>query len=190
MVVIKAGRGTSAGIVLNGRLHYGEGSGAGEIGHVRILGNEQLCPCGHIGCLETLVSSLAIIKKARVVFAENPNSSLHKFAKTEAEITTESIVLAFQDGDEAVAAIIEEIGLYLGTAIANFVGVINFKHIILAGSFARFGQPLVDIINREMRLGSMDTLSRDTTVHLSGLGEDVVMLGAASLLLSHELGAV
>ena len=39
LIVIKVGRGTSAGIVLNGRLHYGDGSGAGEIGHVRVVEN-------------------------------------------------------------------------------------------------------------------------------------------------------
>ena len=190
LIVVKAGRGTSAGIVLNGRLHYGEGSGAGEIGHVRVLGNDKVCPCGHVGCLETIVSSSAIIEKSRTIFANHPQSSLHKFAKTAAEINTEKIVLAFQDGDEAVKRIVEEIGFYLGVAVANFVGVFNIQNIILAGSFARFGQPLVDMINQEMQRSAMDALAKETTVHLSNLGEDVVMLGAASLLLSNELGAV
>ena len=190
LIVVKAGRGTSAGIVLNGRLHYGEGSGAGEIGHVRVLGNDKQCACGHVGCLETIVSSIAITDKARKIYTNNPNSSLHKFAKQIEEINTEVIVRAYQDGDEEIVAIIEEIGFYLGMAVANFVGLFNIQNIILAGSFARFGQPLVDIINKEMRLSSMDTLASETTVHLSNLGEDVVMLGAASLLLSNELGAV
>ncbi len=190
LIVVKAGRGTSAGIVLNGRLHYGERSGAGEIGHVRVLGNDKLCPCGHVGCLETIVSSLTLIEKARGIFASNPQSSLHKFAATAEEINTEKVVLAFQDGDEAIQNVVEEIGFYLGLAVANFVGVFNIQNIILAGSLARFGQPLVDIINREMRCSAMDTLAKETNVYLSNLGEDVVMLGAASLLLSNELGAV
>jgi predicted NBD/HSP70 family sugar kinase len=50
LIVIKVGRGTSAGIVLNGRLHYGDGSGAGEIGHVRVVENGKPCLCGQRGC--------------------------------------------------------------------------------------------------------------------------------------------
>ena len=37
LVVVKVGRGVGAGIVLNGRLYHGDGSGAGEIGHVRVV---------------------------------------------------------------------------------------------------------------------------------------------------------
>jgi predicted NBD/HSP70 family sugar kinase len=54
LIVIKVGRGISAGIVLNGRLHYGDGSGAGEIGHVRVVEEGELCLCGQTGCLEVM----------------------------------------------------------------------------------------------------------------------------------------
>jgi N-acetylglucosamine repressor len=190
LIVVKAGRGTSAGIVLNGRLHYGDGSGAGEIGHVRVVDNGKLCLCGHTGCLETIVSSRAIIEKARAVFAADPNAILHQFAPTENDITTHVIWQAFTAGDPAIAQIVQEVGRYLGIAVANLIGALNVQTIIVAGSLARFGQPLLDAISAEMRTSAMATLAEETAVRASELGQDIVMLGAASLLLSNELGLV
>ena len=190
LVVVKVGRGTSAGIVLNGRLHYGDGSGAGEIGHVRVVDDGKLCLCGHTGCLETVASSRAMIEKAQQVFASDPQSALHKFAKTEDAIHTDVVLQAFLEGDARIIQIVEEVGHYLGRAIANLIGVLNIQTLIIAGSLARFGQPLVDVISEEMRRSAMSALADETNVHVSTLGQDVVMLGAASLLLSNELGVV
>jgi predicted NBD/HSP70 family sugar kinase len=190
LIVVKVGRGTSAGIVLNGRLHYGDGSGAGEIGHVRVVENGSLCLCGHTGCLETIASTRAMIEKARQLFAGDPQSALRQFADTEEAINTEVILHAFLAGDAEIARIVEEVGHYLGIAIANLVGALNIQTIIIAGSLARFGRPLLEVISAEMRRSAMAALSDEVNVHLSELGRDVVMLGAASLLLSHELGVV
>ena len=190
LVVVKVGRGISAGIVLNGRLHYGDGSGAGEIGHVRVVENGKLCLCGNTGCLETIASSRAIIEKAQQIFANEPESALHNIIKTEDEVTTDVILQAFLAGDAQISQIIEEVGYHLGYAVANLIGVLNIQNLIIAGSLARFGQPLIDVINKEMRRSAMATLADETNVHISELGQNVVMLGAASLLLSNELGVV
>lgn len=190
LVVVKVGRGISAGIVLNGRLHYGDGSGAGEIGHVRVVENGKLCLCGNTGCLETIASSRAIIERAKQIFANDPQSALHNYARMEVEVTTDVILQAFLEGDAKIFQIIEEVGHHLGYAVANLIGVLNIQNLIIAGSLARFGQPLIDVINKEMRRSAMATLADETNVHVSELGQDVVMLGAASLLLSNELGVV
>ncbi len=190
LIVVKVGRGTSAGIVLNGRLHYGDGSGAGEIGHVRVIDNGEMCTCGHTGCLETVASSRAIIKKARVIFANEPHSALHNYTKNGDSIDTQTILNAFNDGDPAIAEIVAKVGYYLGIAVANLIGALNIQNIIIAGSLARFGQPLIDAIQAQMRRSAMSTLAAETEISQSELGQDLVMLGAASLLLSNELGIV
>ncbi len=190
LIVVKVGRGTSAGIVLNGRLHYGDGSGAGEIGHVRVVSNGKLCTCGHTGCLETVASSRAIIDQARLLFTDDHQSLLHNFTQNIDAIDTETILQAFVEGDPAVIHIIEEVGCYLGIAVANLVGALNIQNIIIAGSLARFGQPLIDAIQEQMRRSAMSTLAVETVITPSELGQDLVMLGAASLLLSNELGVV
>jgi glucokinase-like ROK family protein len=190
LIVVKAGRGISAGIVLNGRLYYGDGSGAGEIGHIRVVDNGKLCLCGHTGCLETIASSRAMIEKAVQIFSTDQQTTLHKYATTEEAINTDLILRSFLDGDAKIVQIVEEVGHYLGAAVAILISVLNVQTIIIAGRMARFGQPLIDVISEEMRKGAMSVLADETNVHVSELGQDVVMFGAASLLLSNELGVV
>ena len=187
LVVIKVGRGTSAGIVLNGRLHYGDGSGAGEIGHVRVVDQGKLCSCGQTGCLETVASTRAIIEQAKAILTEDPKSELHKFAASPEEITTDILLQAFDAGVEEIEQLVVEAGYYLGIAVAHLVGALNIQHIYIAGSMARFGDILLQAIRSEMRKRAMISLVEDTKVELSSLGQDIVMLGAASHLLTIEL---
>lgn len=188
LIVVKAGRGTSAGIVLNGHLHYGDGFGAGEIGHVAVVENGELCRCGHYGCLETVVSSRAVVKRAQAIAKSDPHSTLHQFVTTPEEINTDIVLQAFEAGDEALQQVITEVGHYLGIAVANLVGALNVQRIVIAGDLAHFGRGLLEPIAQEMRQRSLAALADETRVEATGLGTDIVILGAAALLLTQELG--
>ena len=85
---------------------------------------------------------------------------------------------------------IENAGWYLGLAIANLVGVLNIHHIVIAGSITRFGEAILEPIKSAMRDCSMTILADNTKVELSSLGMNIVIKGAASLLLANELRLV
>ena len=190
LVVVKVGRGISAGLVLNGRLFYGDGSAAGEIGHVVLVENGEPCMCGHNGCLETLVSSRAIIRQAREIARQNPQSLLNQLVSRPQDITTGITRQAFDLGDPDLEAVIENVGRYLGIAVAQLIGVVNIETIVIAGSVAQFGPKLLESIRREMQRRAMEMLARPTQVKLSELGQNIVVQGAAALLLANELGIV
>ena len=57
VVYVKVASGLGAGIVLGGRLHRGATGIAGEIGHVQVGEDGQVCRCGNRGCLETVVAA-------------------------------------------------------------------------------------------------------------------------------------
>jgi predicted NBD/HSP70 family sugar kinase len=190
LVVVKVGRGISAGLVLNGRLYYGDGSGAGEIGHVVLVENGEPCMCGHCGCLETLVSSRAIIRQAREIARQNPQSLLNQLVSRPEAITTGIARQAFDMGDPDLEAVIENVGRYLGIAVAQLIGVVNIETVVIAGSVAQFGPKLLESIRREMQRRAMEMLARPTQVKLSELGQNIVVQGAAALLLANELGIV
>ncbi|NKQ37636.1 MAG: ROK family transcriptional regulator [Chloroflexi bacterium] len=191
LIVIKAGQGTSAGIVLNRRLFFGSNhSGASEIGHLQVVEGGEPCVCGHFGCLETVASSRALIRWARSVATVNPASQLNQFVGAPEEITTETLLLAFQAGDPDLNRAIVRAGRYLGTAVANLVTAFNIPLVYIAGSLSRFGDALLDPIRAEMHQRAYVRLAETTQIEISRLGQDIVMLGAASLLLMNELGVV
>lgn len=188
LIVIKIGRGIGAGIILNRQLYFGESFGAGELGHVVVAEDGELCRCGHYGCLETVSSSRAIVGRAQAIAENSPHTALHRFFTKPEEIDIEVISKALMDGDEELHKIVDEAGRYLGIAVANLVGILNVQCIVIAGSAASFGQTLLDPIRREVKRRSLATLADETNIKITSLGPDIVILGAAALLLNHELG--
>jgi len=149
-----------------------------------------LCRCGHWGCLETVTNSRSIVERARSIAQADPNSTLHRFATKLEAINIEAVLQAFQAGDETLQPIVTELGCYLGIAVAHLVGVLNVQCVLICGNVARFGQPLLEPIRQEMRQRSLVMLADQTYVGLSSLGQDIVLQGAAALLLANELGLV
>ena len=190
LVVVKAGQGISAGIVLNGRLYYGDNSGPGEIGHVMVVDGGKQCVCGHYGCLETVANSNAIIEQTRAIAQKNTNSLLHQLAPTPDDINTDVVLQAFHANDAAVQQIICEVGHYLGIAVAHLVAILNIQHVVIGGRMARFGDCLLDPIRQEVKQRVLWKIADETEITLSDLGPDIVTLGAAAFVLSHELGVV
>jgi len=188
LIVINIGRGTGAGIVLNGQLYYGDSFGAGEFGHVAYVENGERCRCGHYGCLETVASSQALVRSARILAKNDLHSELYRLVASPEEINIDIVSQAFEAGDDAVRTLITEVGRYLGFAAANLVGILNVNRIVIAGSVARFGQALLEPIRQEIKRRSLPGLADETTVEITTLGPDIVIKGAAALLLNHELG--
>ena len=188
LIVINVGRGTGAGIVLNRQLYYGDGFGAGEFGHVAYVENGERCRCGHYGCLETVASSQAIVRSARAIAKNDPHSKLYRYTASLEDINMDIVSQAFEAGDEATRTLIAEVGRYLGFAAANLVGILNVNRIVIAGSVTRFGQALLEPIKQEIQRRSLPGLADETTVEITTLGADIVILGAAALLLNDELG--
>lgn len=190
LVVVKVGRGIGAGIVIDGQLYYGDGNGAGEVGHIRVVDNGLVCRCGNTGCLETVVSSRVLINQAKEIMQQNPQSLLHRFAASPAEVNTDVILLAFAAGDPDLQRVVATMGRYLGIALANLAGILNIKQIAIAGSLARFEAGLVDPARQEMHRWVQPTQANETSVTVANLGTDIVIFGAAALLLANELALV
>jgi N-acetylglucosamine repressor len=188
LVVVKIENGIGAGIVLNGRLFYGDTFGAGEIGHITVVESGQRCRCGNLGCLETVSSGRAIVRRAQTIARSNPNSYLHQLAATPEEITIDAVCQAFKAGDEAVQQMVREAGRYLGTAIASLVSVLSVRRVLITGSVTCLGQSWIDVIKEEMSGRCLQILASETEIGMSSIGDDVVILGASALVLTYELG--
>ncbi len=188
LIVVKVGRGVGAGIVIDGQLWKGDNFGAGEIGHVRVVENGPRCNCGNFGCLEALVSAGAITQRARAAAKTVRKTRLRVPGKTLAELTFDDVVRANAEGDPVARQVVLDTGKYLGSAIANLVGAFNIAHIFIGDHGARFGQTLLDEVRATVQQCAFNTLTENTAIELSAIGDDSVILGASALLLNYELG--
>lgn len=83
VVGVYPGTGLGSALWINGRLHVGKTGAEGELGHLPIPGNNRVCGCGNIGCVETLAGGAYLEEivnmrlpgtKIRKVFEDHPGN--------------------------------------------------------------------------------------------------------------------
>ena len=98
LVAIKVGRGIGAGVVLGGELFHGDGFGAGEIGHTTVEVDGAECRCGRFGCLETVASSRAILRRATELAVDRPESGLGRRLRETGELRLDDLAAVLASG--------------------------------------------------------------------------------------------
>ncbi len=173
LVVIRVGRGIGAGIILNGHLFQGDGSGAGEIGHGMLVAGGESCRCGKVGCLETVASLGAMVRDAgRAVSGIDGEAAL---------------VAAFHAGQPEVQEIVRQAGRMLGWGVGTLIGALNVNHVVLVGPAVNLGDEWLAEVREQARASALRLLSSETEISL-GQAHDDVVLGASALLMTQELG--
>ncbi len=77
------GTGIGYSIFKDGRMIVGKNGVAAELGHLPVYGNELKCNCGNIGCIETLVSGIALERIRQTYFKETKIEDLFTLHKNE-----------------------------------------------------------------------------------------------------------
>jgi len=167
LIVVNVIRGIGAGILINGHLFQGDGGGAGEIGHIVVQENGDLCRCGKRGCLETVASARAVIQQMKMDFLED-------------------VISSFQAGDPNANAVVEKAGHYLGASLANLIGTLNIRKIILTGDMTHFGEKWLNAVNASMQTGALTRMAEDTKLEIGKLDYRACILGASAFLLLHD----
>jgi N-acetylglucosamine repressor len=164
LIVVNVKHGIGAGILINGRLFQGDGGGAGEIGHVVVQENGELCRCGKQGCLETVSSAHAVLRQLNMT-------------------TIDQVQAAFEAGDANARRIIAKGAHYLGISLANLIGTLNIQKIVLTGDMTRLGNAWLEVVKSSMQDAALSRLSENTRVELGVLDYRACILGASAYLL-------
>lgn len=170
-LVVRLDWGISLGILSNGEIYQGKDGFSGEMGHISFANDGELCYCGKRGCLETLVSGIALVNKAkRDIEIGIPTLIASKFENS--QLTHEHIIQAALDGDQYAIQLISELGSKLGRAISLFIQVFNPETIVLSGSFARTSMLMLTPIQQQIQTYSMSKIAVGCSLQVSNLGEN------------------
>src|SRR3954451_1202047 len=134
LIAIRVGRGVGAGLILRGALFQGDGSGAGEIGHIVVDTGGTVCRCGRTGCLETVAGMRAIEARAATITGRDADLGIVR-----------SAVVAREPWALAVA---DEAGAALGASIAALIGALDVQRIVLLGPVTALGEPWLAAVRR------------------------------------------
>jgi predicted NBD/HSP70 family sugar kinase len=159
VLLVKVGRGVGSGLLAGGQPMRGAHFAAGEIGHVTVgTDGGPLCVCGKVGCLEAWLSVPALT--ARLAAAS----------------------------DDAREGILRDAGERLGIALAPIVGVLDVSEIVLSGPTELLDGPLADAIVETLRTRTLAKFHDGVRVRMTEQGQDIVLRGAAVMVLSGQLG--
>ncbi len=178
--------GVGAGIVVGGRLYYGGGAGAGEIGHMTILpeGGPR-CRCGNSGCLETLISEPVILREAQSIAEQHPDGLLARHWHKNSGSPIERVFAAARQGDPLTCDLLVQRAHYMGIALANLVNILNPELIVLGGILAQGQDLLLPTIRETMIQRAFANLGEKVAlVPPSFNHQNAGVIGAAALALN------
>jgi predicted NBD/HSP70 family sugar kinase len=170
---IQTGVGLGVGLVLGGHLFRGDDGRTGELGHIGVVPDGELCRCGLTGCWETVATLPWLRREARA-------AGLPRAARIDAA----SLAVAAADGADGAAALLDRYADHLAIGLAALVNLLGTRTFLLHGDAVGGGEALRSRIERATRERSLGYLRDDVSVRLSALDVEAGLLGAAGLVLS------
>lgn len=168
--------GVSLGIISNGKIFQGKHGFAGEMGHISFVEDGELCYCGKRGCLETVASGTALVKRAKNDIANGTPTLITSMFKDQ-DLQPIDILKAAVDGDQYAIELISDVSAHLGKAIAQFLQVLNPECIVLSGSFASAASLITNPIQQQIQTYTMGKISKDCELFVSELADKGSILG-------------
>ncbi len=160
VLLVKVGRGVGSGLLASGQPMRGAHFAAGEIGHVTVgTDGGPTCVCGKVGCLEAWLAVPALTAR-----------------------------LAAASDDDVRAGILRDAGERLGIALAPIVGVLDVSEIVLSGPPELLDGRLAQATVETLRARTLAKFHDGVRVRMTEQGQDIVLRGAAVMVLSGQLG--
>ncbi len=181
-IVIDVGVGLGAGIVIDKKVLTGSRGVVGEFGHMYIGGTNEICVCGNYGCLESIASGWAIVRRAKEAIERGVVTSMHDYIAPERSIQISDIIHVAKNGDKFALNLLEETANYLSLGLSMLINLLNPQMIVVTGGLAKgAGDLLMNPLRSGVRAKTLPWLQQDIHIRLSELGEYSAARGAATL---------
>lgn len=158
VMLVRVGRGVGSGLLSGGQPMLGSRFAAGEIGHVTV---------GTDG---------------------GPVCVCGKVGCLEAWLSVPSLERALAEEGADATAVLRDAGERLGIALAPIVGALDLSEIVLSGPSPLLDGPLAEATVETLRARTLAEFHDGVQVRITEQGEDIVLRGAAVMVLSGQLG--
>ncbi len=165
LLLVKVGTGFGCGIVADGHIHRGARGAAGDIGHIRATGEDVICACGNIGCLEAVAGGHALAMRLAASGIEASNSR--------------DVVRLVHEGNVTATQMVRAAGRTLGEVLAGTVNFFNPAVIVIGGDIAEAHAQLLAGVREGIFSRSLPLATRDLRIVPCRLGDRAGVSGAA-----------
>lgn len=162
--------GIGGGVIIDGRIYPGQTGAAGELGHIVVNPDGQVCRCGNRGCLATVAGGAALTAALRQIHGP--------------EMTVDDLIALSHDRDPGAARLLADAGEAVGRVLAGMCSLLDPELVIIGGELAPAGKPLLENIRASLERW-ISPASGHYPVVLGELGGKAEVLGAIALAMSH-----
>ncbi len=185
LVYVTVSTGIGGGVIADGRVLRGRKGMAAHVGHMSVMPEGALCPCGNYGCFEAYGSGTAFARRARERALSCAGTSL---GAEGAVIDSRAVFAAARAGDALASRLVDEEAEILGRGFVSLIHIFSPDLVIMGGGlsdeFERLRPGIQDYIARWAMPGF-----KDIAVTPAALGQNSGLIGAAALVFAAPVRA-
>ena len=181
-ICITLGTGVGGGVIADGLIIAGHNFAGGELGHIVIVADGELCTCGRRGCWEAYSSATGLIRQTKAAMDANKDSVMWSLSDNGNRVTGRTAFDAMRQGDKAGKQVVDQYIRYLACGLTNIINIFQPEVLCIGGGISREGEtllaPVREIVSKEQF--AQNTASK-TRICAAELGNDAGIIGAAYL---------
>lgn len=186
LLYVTVSTGIGGGWIIDGQIHHGADSLAGEIGHMTVQPDGPVCTCGRRGCLEALAAGPAIARRAREALEPTPEAgeTLRQLVAGHlGDLTARHVSQAAATGDELAQQVLDDAAQALGFGVGCAITLMNPERVVVGGGVAKAGPRYFQHVRSAARTNVPAGMRVDIVP--AALGDDAPLWG--SVVLAEEL---
>jgi predicted NBD/HSP70 family sugar kinase len=178
LLFAKVSTGIGCGIITSeGLLHRGADGSAGDIGHIRVPGRDDVvCRCGNIGCVEAVASTNAVLANLQAL----PDAGAQN---------VDDLVRLVRSGDPQAVRLIRAAAEEIGEVIAMLVHMYNPAAIVLGGRMARISDDLLAGVRAVVYRRALPLATRSLLIQNTALNQYAGAIGGTVLGIERALSS-
>lgn len=177
LVYVTVSTGIGGGAIVDGRVVRGRKGMAGHVGHMSIVPDGIVCPCGNKGCFEAYASGTAFTRRARARAMECSETLLAGIGE---DLDSRNVFVAASVGDPLANRLVDEEAEILGRGFTNLIHIFSPEIVIMGGGLSDQFDRLRPGIQSHISQWAMPAF-RDVEVVRAALGQNSGLIGAAAL---------
>lgn len=177
LIYVTVSTGIGGGVVSDGRVLRGRKGMAAHIGHMSVMPNGDLCPCGNRGCFEAYGSGTAFTRRARMRATECHETVL---GRDGLEIHSRDVFSAARNGDALANRLIDEEAEILGRGFTSLIHIFSPDILVLGGGLSNEFDRLQPGIRDYIKEWAMPGFKEVDLVR-AALGQNSGLVGAAAI---------
>ena len=177
---IFVGTGIGGGLIIDRKLYRGFSGVGGEVGHITLNPYGYRCRCGNSGCFEAYCGGSYIVERVKKEIRGGYRGKIWDVINGNIEMLHAGhIEEAYLIGDDLCGKIWQEVIVYMGTALASLINLLNPEIIVLGGGVIYGTKYLVDETKQVMEKRAMPASLKGLRVEKARVGEEAAVMGAA-----------